>query len=286
MPNPATLEGRILASFETLSPKQRAIARLILDNRYFASFASAAEIGEKVDASAATVVRLCQELGYEGLPDLQQAIRNELPSYLTAVERLEQRLTASPSEHEVAQRAIAADIANLQRTSNALSGATFNGAVGAIAGARRVLIVASGVTAAAAHFFAYSLQVINCSARAVSDGDIVLAVSLAHLTSQDVVVGIGLWRYVRSTVEALARAKAQGAQTIAITDSLVSPLAREADFAFEVSAEGVAHSLSVTAIISLMNGLVAGVSLHDTARSTASLRRVDAEFHARQLLLE
>jgi DNA-binding MurR/RpiR family transcriptional regulator len=282
----ATLEGRIVASFATLSPKQRAIARLILDNRYFASFASAAEIGEKVDASAATVVRLCQELGYEGLPDLQQAIRVELPSYLTAVERLEQRLTAAPNQHELSQRVFAADIANLQRTGNALSNATFDGAAGAIAEARRVLIVASGVTAAAAHFLAYSLQVINCAARAISDGDIVLAVNLAHLTPDDVVVGIGLWRYVRSTVEALERAKAQGARTIAITDSLVSPLARQADFAFEVSAEGVAHSLSITAIVSLMNALVAGVSLHDPARSTASLRRVDAQFHARDLLLE
>jgi DNA-binding MurR/RpiR family transcriptional regulator len=285
MSNLATLEGRIVASFETLSPKQRAIARLILDNRYFASFASAAEIGEKVDASAATVVRLCQELGYEGLPDLQQAIRNELPSYLTAVERLERRLTASPGSHELPQRVFATDIANLQRTSDALDSAAFDGAVEAIARARRVLILASGVTAAAAHFFAYSLQVINCSARAVSDGDIVLAVNLAHLTAEDVVVGVGLWRYVRSTVEALAQAKAQGARTIAITDSLVSPLAREADFAFEVTAEGVAHSLSIAAIVSLMNALVAGVSLQDPARSTASLRRVDAQFHARHLLL-
>ncbi len=285
MPQPSILEDRILASFEGLSPKQRAIARLILDNRYFASFASAAEIGEKVDASAATVVRLCQELGYQGLPDLQQSIRDELPSYLTAVERLEQRLTATASEHELPQRVLATDIANLQRTGNALSTAAFDGAVGALARARNVLIVASGVTAPAASFLAYSLQVINRPAQAISDGDIALAVSLAHLVPGDVVIGIGLWRYVRSTVEALARAKAQGARVIAITDSQVSPLAREADFAFEVVAEGVAHSLSVTAIISLMNALVAGVSLHEPARSTASLRRVDAEFHARQLLL-
>lgn len=286
MSSPSIVEDRIVASFEDLSPKQRAIARLILDNRYFASFASAAEIGEKVDASAATVVRLCQELGYEGLPDLQQSIRNELPSYLTAVERLEQRSTAPAGQSELAQRSFATDIANLQRTSNALSTFAFDGAVEAITHARRVLIVASGVTAAAAHFFAYSLQVINCSARAVTDGDIVLAANLAHLTSEDVVVGVGLWRYVRSTVEALAQAKAQGARTVAITDSLVSPLARQADFAFEVSAEGIAHSLSITAIVTLMNGLVAAVSLRDTARSTASLRRVDAQFHARDLLLE
>jgi DNA-binding MurR/RpiR family transcriptional regulator len=63
----AALEGRIAAAFDQLSPKQQTLARLILDNRYFASFASAAEIGEKVEASAATVVRLCQALGYQGV---------------------------------------------------------------------------------------------------------------------------------------------------------------------------------------------------------------------------
>jgi DNA-binding MurR/RpiR family transcriptional regulator len=66
----ADLEGRIAAAFDQLSPKQQTLARLILDNRYFASFASAAEIGEKVEASAATVVRLCQALGYPGVAGL------------------------------------------------------------------------------------------------------------------------------------------------------------------------------------------------------------------------
>jgi DNA-binding MurR/RpiR family transcriptional regulator len=132
----ADLEGRIAAAFDQLSPKQQTLARLILDNRYFASFASAAEIGEKVEASAATVVRLCQALGYQGLPDLQEAIRGELPSYLTAVERLERRMTVLPANGDIPQRTFATDAQNLSRTANTLTETNFAAVVDHLMAAR------------------------------------------------------------------------------------------------------------------------------------------------------
>lgn len=279
------LESRIFAGFDALSPKQQALARLILDNRYFASFASAAEIGDKVDASAATVVRLCQALGYDGLPALQEAIRSELPSYLTAVERLERRLTVPPIDGEVPQRVFATDVQNLQRTANSLASDTFAEVVDILATAREIIVVASGVTAATALFLAYSLQVLGLRARYVVDGDVALAVNVAHVTGDDVVVGINVWRYVRSTVDALAQARQQGARTIAITDSIVSPLARQADYAFEVATDGVAHSLSMTALMALLNALVAGVSLRNPEGTRRALQDVDRQFKARELLI-
>lgn len=280
------LESRIMATFDTLSPKQRAAARLILSNRYFASFASASEIGEEIDSSAATVVRLCQALGYDGLPALQEAIRQELPSYLTAVERLQNRSSATLEDGLIPQQVFQTDIINLQRTADMLSGPTFDEAVGALAAARDILVVGSGATAATARFFAHSLQVIGLHAEPLLDGDIMLSVKLAHLTAGDVVVGMSMWRYVRSTLEAMAQARARGARTIAITDSVVSPLARQADHAFEVATIGIAHNLSLTALMALLNALIAGVSLRDTARTAASLMRVDHELYARSLLVD
>jgi len=281
----AALEGRIAAAFDQLSPKQQTLARLILDNRYFASFASAAEIGEKVEVSAATVVRLCQALGYQGLPDLQEAIRAELPSYLTAVERLERRLTVLPANGEIPHRTFASDVQNLNRTINTIDATTFDTVVGVLTAARSIVVVATGVATAPAVFLAYSLQVIGLQARAVLDGDVALGVHMAHLGAGDVVVGISVWRYIRSTVEAIVGARANGATTVAITDSIVAPLAREADYAFEVATEGVAHSLSITAMMALVNALVAGVSLKDPQRTSQALQRVDQQFLSRNLLV-
>lgn len=278
------LETRILAVYDSLTPKQQMLARFILDNRYFASFASAAELGAKVDASAATVVRLCQTLGYDGLPGLQEAIRAELPSYLTAVERLEHRLTALPDSADLPRHVFAIDVQNIQRTANAVDQAVFDAAVHRVAAAREIVVVATGVTAAAGLFLAYSLEVIGLCARAVLDGGVAQAVTLTRLGTEDVVVGLGVWRYVRSTVDALRQAKEQGAMVIAITDSIVSPLARHADYAFEVAAEGAMHSLSMTGTMSLINALVAGASLVDPARTSRSLQRIDHQFVSRELL--
>jgi DNA-binding MurR/RpiR family transcriptional regulator len=285
MSDNSDIQGLIASSFESLSPKQQALARLIVDNRYFASFASAAEIGEKVNASAATVVRFCQALGFDGLPALQEAIRQELPSYLTAVDRLERRLTVPAAEDGLAQRTFATDTQNLQRTANSVNSATFDNVVEVLHSAREIIVIAAGVAASPALFLAYSLQVIGLRARSVLDGDVALAVSMAHVTAEDVVVGISVWRYVASTIEALAQAHANGATTVAITDSIVSPLARQADFAFEVATEGVAHSLSIIAMMSLLNALIAGVSLREPERTRWALHRVDQQFLDRGLLI-
>ena len=285
MPAQSNVEERIALNFDDLSPKQQALARLILDNRYFASFASAIEIGEKAEASAATVVRLCQALGYQGLPDLQDAIRQELPSYLTAVERLEQRLTIPATSGDLSQRTFALDVQNLQRTANTLEASSFGQVVDILSNARKIVVVASGVASSPATFLAYSLQVIGLQAQTVTEGDVALAVNMAHITDQDVVVGVSVWRYVRSTVKGLTAARSQGARTVAITDSIVSPLARQADYAFEVATEGVAHSRSMTAMMALINALIAEVSLRDPERTRQALQRVDKQFMDRGVLI-
>lgn len=279
-----SLEGRITRNFETLTPKQQVLARLILENRYLASFASAAEIGERVEASAATVVRLCQALGYEGLPDLQAALRSELPSYLTAVQRMEQRQAAGGNDGSTAARAFATDIRNLERTAELVAAAPFAQIAETLAGAREVVVVAGGVVGPVAHSFAYSLRVIGLQVRTLLDGDVAQVVGMAHLAREDVVVVMGVWRYIVSSVEALIWARQAGARTIAISDSIVSPLAREADFALAVATEGVAHSLSTTSMVTLANALVADIALRTPERTRSALLRIEKQLLDRRLV--
>jgi hypothetical protein len=58
-----SLRSRIANLVDTLSPKQKRIARFILDDPYFASFASANELGEKNHTTAA----LLTNTGLRGL---------------------------------------------------------------------------------------------------------------------------------------------------------------------------------------------------------------------------
>ncbi len=278
------LEARITASLDRLSPKQKRLARFMLDNKYFVSFASASQVGENVGASAATVVRLAQSLGYAGFSGLRAAVREELPTYLNAVERIEKRLTAPPSPHDIPQQVFYTDISNVEHTASNLDVAQFNAAVDAVLGANRILIVGCGLSAAPVLFLTHSLKVMGFNVRMAVDGGLSLAIDIAQLRSDSLLIAVDLWRYARSTVESVRAARRRGALIVAITDSVMSPLAQAADYAFEAATDGTGHSMSPTAVISLINVFIAALSYRVPGQVMESLRRVDAVYRTQNLL--
>jgi DNA-binding MurR/RpiR family transcriptional regulator len=280
-----SLEERISAALDGFSPKQRRLARFVLDNKYFMSFASASQAAEKTGSSAATVVRFAQSLGYDGFSEMQAAIRADLPSYMTAVERMQARLGQPPTGADIPHNILATDIQNIQRTANHLVGAKLEKAVQEILRAGHILVIGSGVSAGSALFLAHSLKVTGFDASSVLSGGLSLAVEVAGLRQGDLLVAIDLWRYSRATVQAVSAANQQGVRTIAITDSIVSPLAELADYAFEVATDSIDHSLSPTAVVSLINVLTGMLAFKAPEKVLESLRRVDAAYRDNDLLV-
>lgn len=279
------LEERITNALDTLSPTHKRMARFVLDNRYFTSFASANQVGEKNDTSAATVVRFAQALGYEGYPQLQDALRSELPSYMTAAKKMQARLTSAWPPTSTPQQVFYTDIQNIERTASKLSEDQLKDALDALQKAQHILVIGAGLSSTASIFLAHSLNVMGFEAQAVIGEGLQAAVILSRLQSGDLLIAIDLWRYVRMTVNAVAMAKEQGIPTIAITDSIVSPLAQMADHAFEIATEGVAHSLSVTAVMSFLNVLVAMLADRVPQQVVETLQRVDAAYRDNDLLI-
>jgi DNA-binding MurR/RpiR family transcriptional regulator len=280
-----SLEERIAASFDTLSSKQKQLARFILDKKYLVSFASSGRLGREVDASPATVVRFAQSLGYSGFSDLQTAVRREFPRHLTALERIQESLAAPPSPGDIPQQVFHSDIRNIESAAHALSLDRLNAALDEITCAARILVVGCGLSAAPVLFLTHSLKVIGFNVRVDVEGGLSLATEIAQLRSGTLLIAIDLWRYARSTMEAARAARDRGARIIAITDSSVSPLADVADHAFEAATDGMAHSLSLVAVMSLLNVFIAMLSYRVPEQVMEGLRQVDTMYRARNLLL-
>jgi DNA-binding MurR/RpiR family transcriptional regulator len=279
------LEERIASALDSLSPTHKRMARFILDNRYYTSFASANQVGEKNDSSAATVVRFAQALGYEGYSELQESLRNELPSYLTAANKIQERLSSESPSPSAPHQVFYNDIRNIERTAGNFSEENFHAALDAIVQARRIVVIGAGLSSAASHFLAHSLKVMGFDAQSIQGEGLQAALDLSQVKEEDLIIAIDLWRYVRMTVNAVMWAKEKGIPTIAITDSIVSPLAQMADHAFEISAEGVAHSLSLTGLISLLNVFIAALADRVPLQVVESLERVDAAYRGNDLLI-
>lgn len=284
LPPSPSLDERIASLRPQLSPKQIKLARFLLNNKLFMSFASAHQAAEKTGASPATVVRFAQSLGYEGYPQMQAALRAELPSYLRAMDRLQSRLESPETFDGLHQTVYQTDAHNLQHTARSLSESQLNAAVEAIVKARRVQVVSAGLSAAAGVYLAHSLKIIGLDAHLNTSEGLGLFADLAQITENDLVIAIDLWRYVRTTLSAAQHARQAGAVVIALTDSVVSPLAQAADYAFEASTEGVAHSLSLVGLISLVNVFIAALSYRIPEQTLRSLQHVDLAYRQNNLL--
>ncbi len=283
---PLVLEDKIFGALSQLSKKQKEIARFILDHRDFVAFASASEVGARTHTSAATVVRFCQALGYEGYVHFQASIREQIPFRRTAVQRIEERLTSPIPKEDLLARVFAADIRNIERTAVLAANGHLQAAVAEMRRARQILVVGGGAAAALAMFLAHSLQAIGLPTRSITGGGEPLALALAFLQPKDMVIGIGFWRNLRDVVEVIQQAREIGAKTIGITDSNLSPLARLSDYPFLVATEGVAHNLSPAAALSLLNAFIATLSFDIPEQVIESLRLVDKAYKRSDLLTE
>jgi DNA-binding MurR/RpiR family transcriptional regulator len=281
-----TVSDKIATAFADLPRGQRQVARFIVDNEYFVAFASAAEVAEEASVSAATVVRLCQALGYEGYPHLRASIRQRFHRFIPTTQRLEDRLTAPIPRDDVLTRAFATSIDNIKHTMGLIDRDVFQGAVDAIGHASDILVVGGGLSAPPALFLSHSLKVMGFRVRVVTSGGIPLSLENSTLESDDLLICIGFWRYFREIVTTMRRAKETGATSIAITDSEVSPLARLADYAFVATTESVGHSASPLASIALIDAIIAALCFERPQETLAALHHVDAAYKETDLLLE
>lgn len=281
----STPRDRILATYSELSPKQRQLARFFLDNEDVVAFASANDISEQVNASAATVVRFCRALGYEGYPDLQSAIRAQFSQYRTAVQKLSERLANGGFSDNLPSQITVANGQSIQETMQLVSKEKLTGAVSAIVEADQIRIFGSGLSAAAAVSAEYALTTLGFPARACLNGGVSQTLEVAHLTDRDLVIVVSIWRYLRHEVEASKAARAAGATCLAITDSAVSPVATLADHVFIAATEGATHSRSLAGILSVIDLLSAAIAAERPEESMKALKRIDTLYREQGMLL-
>jgi DNA-binding MurR/RpiR family transcriptional regulator len=284
--DPQRVSDKIASAFADLPRGQRQVARFIIDNEQFVAFGSAAEVAEEAGVSAATVVRLCQALGYDGYPHLRASIRQRFHRFIPTTQRLEERLTAPVPKEDVLARVFATSIDSIKHTLGLITPEEFQAVIDAIGQAAAILVVGGGLSAPPALFLSHSLKVMGFRVRVVTTGGIPLSLENSTLEPDDLLICIGFWRYFREIVTTMRKAKEIGASRIAITDSEVSPLAQLADYALVATTESVGHSVSPLSSIALIDAIIAALCFERPQETLAALRHVDAAYKETDLLLE
>lgn len=280
-----SLRSRISQLVDILSSKQKKIAMYILENPYFTSYASANDLGEKNNTTAATVVRFAQTLGYDGYPQLQDALRLEFPNYMTTIARMQKRMNSEKPPSSTYEQVFYTDIKNIEQTASKQNKENLDNALDAMLKAKRIWVIGAGLSYAPTNFLAHSLKVMGFDVTSIQGEVLQSAVDTTRMRPDDLLIAIDLWRYVRKTINAVSLAKRTGTTVIAITDSVVSPLSQLADISFEIASEGIAHSRSVTGLMSLLNVFIAMLADRVPEQVYESLKRVDECYRENDLLV-
>ncbi|WP_438390448.1 MurR/RpiR family transcriptional regulator [Caballeronia sp. DA-9] len=261
--------------FEQLTRAQKALARHIADHSEDAAFATAKQIGEAVGQSDAAVVRFARAIGYDGFPQMRNALREGL------LERVGASGMRAATEGLAVGENLKADIFNsdaalLQDTARQNSVALADRVVDRLIAARRIWITGHGTTYPLAVMLSLHLNQIlgNSEVLTIGHGDI--ADRIRHVEADDVLIGIGYARYLPYTIDLMRIARSYGAGIVAITDKPSSPLAEIADDTFIVGRESSTFAWwSQAGTLSLINWLVALAMTRNGAKASAMLRRSD-----------
>ena len=264
----------IQSKFARLSKGQKLIAEYILKHYDKAAFMTAAKLGVSVGVSESTVVRFANQLGYEGYPELQKALQELIKNKLTTAQRVE--LASDYIEPNNALKGVLkSDIENIRTTMEKIDYNDFAGTVNSILKAKKIYIVGLRSSAALADFLGFYLNLILDNVKVVSYGISDIFEQMLNIGEGDCVIGIGFPRYAVRTVETLKFAKSRGADVIAITDSLLSPLAAKSDFALIAESNMASFVDSLVAPFSVINALIVAVGLKEKEKISKTFSELE-----------
>ena len=272
MQNTQDMIQRLNLSGSRLSKSHRRIAEYILQHYDKAVFMTAAKLGEMVNVSESTVVRFAVALGYEGYPELQQALQELVRHRLTATQRFE--MSSDISQEEVLSTVLKADMQNIRSTIDGIDNAAFLRAVQVISGARRIYILGLRSAAPLAQFAGYYLHYIFDDVRVVAAGSTDVFEAISRIEASDVLLGISFPRYSSRTIEAMSFARSRHAQVIGLTDGPMSPLHEVADICLSMRTDMASFVDSMAAPMSVINALIVALGIQNREALNARFKQL------------
>ncbi len=262
------------AHLDELTPSQRTMAKYIFEHMEQVPFMTTRQLAAALGQSDATVVRFARAIGYAGFPELREAMRAGL---LEKVGASGLRASGMPSDGTDLKHAVfETDMALVRDTGLLNADETVVAVADALIGAHRIWVTGHGSSYPLAAYLAMHLNQClgNAHLLTLDHGD--LADRLREVGPDDVVVGIGYVRYLPYTIDVLRIAKSLGAQVVAITDRVSSPLARLARHSLYV-ARGMSSPIwwSQSGTLALANWLAALVMSRAPDLAQQQLRRSD-----------
>jgi len=246
----------------TFSKGHRKIAEYIIEHYDKAAFMTAAKMGSVVGVSESTVVRFATELGFEGYPQMQRALKGYTSNRLTSVQRMDV-MNEQIGNDDILPRTLNFDIEQIRKTLEEIDKDEFRRTVEELSSARNVYVIGARSAAVLARYIVFYFNIIveNCKIIHTTSTSEMFE-QILDIGERDIMISVSFPRYSKHTVKASKFAHEHGAKVIAITDSQSSPLAPYADHLLIAHSDMSSFADSIVAPMSLINALISAVGMN------------------------
>ena len=253
------LLDRISSRYATLSKGQKRIADYITKHADKAVRMTAARLAQEASVSESTVVRFAALMGYDGYPKMQRALQEMLRMRFTSVQRI--ALTQDMPAADVLPMVLKRDVHNIQTALEDIDADTFARVTQDMVNAREIYVLGLRSSAPLAEFFGHYLRYIFPHVHVIGDGVAHVMEDLVRMQAEDLLFAMSFPRYSSRTVEAVQYAKKRGARIVALTDTMISPIAALSDHVLIAGSDMALFADSLVAPLSVINALIVALGL-------------------------
>ncbi len=259
---------RISDEYEILSKQLKIIARYIEQHKDHIGLDGIQHVAIQCGVQPSAVVRFAKHFGYSGYSEMQAIFREGISRQLAPSRTYQSRIRdiiasdkggkggfSSLSSTEIANELLAGSLAGMQELKSSIDAPSFKKAVDLLATSDCIWLAASRRSFPVAAYLDYALQHTDKRIGLVTGIGGMQQGQMRSVRKDDVMIAISFSPYAEETVSVAKLAVERGAKLIAITDSLMSPLAKLAQASLIVQDNSTFGFRSLTSTMSMAQSL-------------------------------
>ncbi|MBN3807653.1 MurR/RpiR family transcriptional regulator [Paraburkholderia sp. Ac-20347] len=262
---PANVEEllqRITSEYDGLSKRLKAIAHHVETHGDRLGLEGIQSLAEQCGVQPSAIVRFAQQFGFSGFSEMQRLFREGLVEQIAPARAYDLRLrdviesgSSDLRPEQIADEFLAGSIAGMQQLRQTLDQQAFAHAVDMLAQTPAIWIAGSRRSFPIAVYLDYVLQHTDKRIGLFSGLGSMQQGQIRSVREGDVLIAISFEPYASETVEVAQEGVRRGARLLAITDSRMSPLAREAEAALLVQDSATFGFRTLSATMGLVQSL-------------------------------
>ena len=257
----------ITEEYETLPRQLKRIASYMSQQSDRIMVDRISDIARECEVHPSAIVRFSQRFGFSGFSEMQALFRTAYTHKASPVQNYQQRIrnmianqSQKASDGDLARECIDATLSGIERLGRELDDTAFEKAVDLIVNADNIYVVGVRRSFAVADYLVYNLQHTHKRIHLVSGLGGSYREQMRSVRSGDLVIAISFTPYAKETQHCLRYARQQQANTLILTDSHLSPLARHANSLLLVNEGSALAFRSLSATLCLCQALFVAVA--------------------------